>query len=97
MSNAMPILDSFGARSSLDAPGGSVAIHRLSAVAEAAGDDLSRLPFSIKIVLENLVRHEDGQSVSADDIGAIAGWDAQRTPGRAHSPRPGEGLHASSP
>ncbi|WP_419164683.1 aconitate hydratase AcnA [Candidatus Palauibacter sp.] len=85
-------LDSFGARASLDAPGGPVAIRDLRAVAAATGSDLARLPFSIKIVLENLTRHEDGQSVTADDIAAIAGWDAQATPGREISFRPARVL-----
>ncbi len=84
--------DTFGARASLDAPGGPVAIRDLRAVASATGSDLSRLPFSIKVVLENLVRHEDGQSVTADDIAAIAGWDAQATPGRELSFRPARVL-----
>ncbi|WP_419950897.1 aconitate hydratase AcnA [Candidatus Palauibacter sp.] len=86
------MLDTFGARTSLDAPGGSVAIRDLRAVAAATGSELSRLPFSMKVVLENLVRHEDGQSVSADDIAAIAGWDPQTTPGREISFRPGRVL-----
>ena len=85
-------LDSYGARHSLDAPGGQVAIRDLRSVAAATGSDLSRLPFSIKVVLENLVRHEDGQSVTADDIAAIAGWDAQATPGREISFRPARVL-----
>ncbi|WP_420635446.1 aconitate hydratase AcnA [Candidatus Palauibacter sp.] len=87
MSN-LPGFDSFGARASLDAPGGPVAIRDLRAVAAATGSDLARLPFSIKVVLENLVRHEDGQSVTAEDIAAIAGWEAQATPGREISFRP---------
>ena len=91
MSN-LPHLDSFGARASLDAHGGPVAIRDLRAVASATGSDLSRLPFSIKVVLENLVRHEDGQSVTAEDIAAIAGWDAQATPGRELSFRPARVL-----
>ncbi|MDE2719508.1 aconitate hydratase AcnA [Candidatus Palauibacter polyketidifaciens] len=91
MSN-LPQLDSFGARASLDAHGGPVAIRDLRAVASATASDLSRLPFSIKIVLENLVRHEDGQSVTAEDIAAIAGWDAQATPGRELSFRPARVL-----
>ena len=91
MSN-LPQLDSFGARASLDAPGGPVAIRDLRAIASATGGDLSRLPFSIKVVLENLVRHEDGQSVTADDIAAIANWDAQSTPGRELSFRPARVL-----
>jgi aconitate hydratase A / 2-methylisocitrate dehydratase len=43
--------------------------------AEAAGlDGISRLPFSLKVLLENLLRHEDGRSVTADDIRAVADW-----------------------
>jgi aconitate hydratase len=43
--------------------------------AEAAGlDGISRLPFSLKVLLENLLRHEDGRSVTADDIRAVAAW-----------------------
>ena len=90
--SSLPHLDSFGARTSLDAHGGSVAIRDLRAVASATGSDLSRLPFSIKVVLENLVRHEDGQSVTAEDIAAIAAWDAQATPGRELSFRPARVL-----
>ena len=85
-------LDSFGSRSTLDAHGGQVALYGLPAVAAATGGDLTRLPFSIKVVLENLARHEDGRSVTADDIAAIAGWDAQATPGREISVRPSRVL-----
>ena len=43
--------------------------------AEAAGlDGISRLPFSLKVLLENLLRHEDGRTVTADDIRAVADW-----------------------
>jgi len=92
MLNTTPKLDSFGARASLDAPGGAVSFCDLNAVAQAVGTDLARLPFSIRIVLENLVRHEDGQSVEASDISAIAGWDAQATPGLEISFRPARVL-----
>ena len=85
-------LDSFGSRSTLDAHGGAVTLYGLPAVAAATGGDLSRLPFSIKVVLENLARHEDGRSVTADDIAAVAGWDAQATPGREISVRPSRVL-----
>ncbi len=90
--HALDSLDSLGTRSTLDAPGGPVAIRDLRAAATAAGADLSRLPFSIKVVLENLLRHEDGQSVSADDIAAVACWDSQATPGREISFRAGRVL-----
>jgi hypothetical protein len=44
------------------------------------GIDLARLPVSLRILLENLLRHEDGDSVTQDDIRAPASW----TPGRTH-------------
>jgi aconitate hydratase len=62
--------DSFGARAQLSVGDRSYGIHRLDAVPGS-----ERLPFSLKILLENLLRHEDGVSVSADDIRALAGWD----------------------
>jgi aconitate hydratase len=42
--------------------------------------DISRLPFSLKILLENLLRHEDGIDITHDDIEALAGWDPQAKP-----------------
>ncbi|MEO1576048.1 MAG: aconitase family protein, partial [Pseudomonadota bacterium] len=44
------------------------------------GVDLDRLPFSLKILLENLLRHEDGVNVTADDIQALVNWDAKAAP-----------------
>jgi aconitate hydratase len=51
----------------------------LAAVAEQ-GHSLTRLPFSLRILLENLLRREDGSSVTAEDIHALATWDPQATP-----------------
>jgi len=82
MSTPSPSTDSFGARASLDVPGGSAAYYDLGAVERATGGDLARLPFSILIVLENLLRHEDGRSVTRADIEAITAWDPETTPGR---------------
>src|SRR5689334_19654099 len=70
--------DSFGARSTLDVAGRSYEIHRLDALAEKF--DVARLPYSIKVLLENVLRLEDGVSVSAEDVEAIAGWDPDATP-----------------
>ena len=42
--------------------------------------DISRLPFSLKILLENALRHEDGVNITADEVAAIANWDAQAKP-----------------
>jgi aconitate hydratase len=82
MSPRHPQPDSFNARRAIEAPGGSVAIFDLHAVTRETGSDLSRLPFSIRVLLENLLRNEDGQSVTAYDISALASWDPEETPGR---------------
>ena len=58
----------------LDVGGRSYRIARLAAVAEAGLGDLRRLPRSIRLLLENLLRHEDGNSVTRDDIAALASW-----------------------
>ena len=92
MSNVAPSLDTYGVHSLLDAPHGDVEFYDIEAVAREVGADPSRLPFSIRIMLENLVRHEDGKSVTAEDISAIAAWDPQATPGREISFRPSRVL-----
>ncbi len=69
--------DSFGARSTLDVGGNQFEIYRLDAVTEG---HLERLPYSLKILLENLLRHEDGRDVTHDDILALANWDADAQP-----------------
>ena len=61
--------DSFGARSTLTVGGNDYEIFRLGAVAEGHVD---RLPYSLKILLENLLRHEDGRDVTRDDILALS-------------------------
>ncbi len=69
---------SFSARSTLEVGGVEYEIFRLDRLAERF--DLARLPFSLKILLENLLRHEDGGGVTAGDIEALAGWDAAAEP-----------------
>jgi aconitate hydratase len=71
--------DSFGARSSLEVGGTSYQIFRLDAVS-GDGLDVASLPYSLKVLLENLLRTEDGADISADDIRALAGWDADAEP-----------------
>ena len=63
--------NSFGTRSSLELDGQSYEFHRLDAV----DTDLDRFPYSFKILLENLLRNEDGDVVTADDVEAFIGWD----------------------
>jgi aconitate hydratase len=71
--------DSFGAKSTLDVDGQSYEIYRLDAV-KGEGLDVESLPFSLKVLLENLLRTEDGADITADHIKAIAGWDASAAP-----------------
>jgi aconitate hydratase len=66
--------NSFGAAGQLQAGGRTYDIFRLAAL-EKAGYKLSRIPYSIKILLENLLRFEDGLSVKRSDIEYVAGWD----------------------
>jgi aconitate hydratase len=70
--------DSFGARSTLQVGGKEFEIFRLDALQEKF--DVARLPYSIKVLLENVLRLEDGTSVSAADVEAIASWDAAAEP-----------------
>ncbi|HET9153399.1 MAG TPA: aconitate hydratase AcnA, partial [Solirubrobacterales bacterium] len=70
--------DSFGARSTLQVGGREFEIYRLDALQEKF--DVARLPYSIKVLLENVLRLEDGTSVSAADVEAIASWDAGAEP-----------------
>jgi aconitate hydratase len=69
--------DSFGARSTLDVDGRQYEIYRLDAVPEG---HVERLPYSLKILLENLLRHENGRDVTREDIAALASWDAKADP-----------------
>src|SRR3954471_12752281 len=65
--------DTFGARSTLKVGGRTYEIFRLSALARA-GIDVSRLPYSLRILLEDLLRTEDGVTVTREDIEALARW-----------------------
>ena len=69
--------DSFGARSTLNIGGNDLEVFRLDAVRDGHVD---RLPYSLKILLENLLRHEDGRDVTRDDILALANWDPKAAP-----------------
>ncbi|TXK64431.1 aconitate hydratase AcnA [Alkalisalibacterium limincola] len=66
--------DSFATRTTLDVNGRKVAIHSLAKLGERF--DIKRLPFSMKILLENLLRNEDGVSVTKASIEAVANWKA---------------------
>ena len=69
--------DSFDARSALRVGDNEYDIYRLDALKDTQAN---HLPFSLKILLENLLRHEDGENVTRDDILALANWDAKAQP-----------------
>jgi len=73
--------DSFGARATLSVGGRSYTIFRLSALA-SAGLPIERLPYAMKILLENLLRTCDGQTVRKEDVEAVARWNPKAAPDR---------------
>jgi aconitate hydratase len=73
--------DSFGSRSTLRAGGRDFRIARLDAL-EKRGFNVSRLPYALRILLENLLRREDGSVVTSAEIEALAGWDPKAAPSR---------------
>src|SRR4026208_1295824 len=75
----MNMTDSFGARSKLTVDGRGYEIFRLSALARN-GIDIARLPYSLRLLLEDLLRAEDGVTVTRDDIEALAGWSPAHPP-----------------
>ena len=72
--------NSFGARSELEVGGRAYEIYRLEAL--QSGYDVARLPFSLKVLLENLLRNEDGVGIRHEDIEALATWDANAEPSK---------------
>src|SRR5437868_9320226 len=73
--------NSFGSQATLTVGDHSYTIHRLDAVTKQI-PRAARLPFSLKILLENLLRTEDGLAVRPDDIEALANWDPKARPER---------------
>ncbi|HEX2207870.1 MAG TPA: aconitate hydratase AcnA [Longimicrobium sp.] len=73
--------NSFGARSTLNVGGREYEIFRLDALS-GEGVDVSRLPYSLRILLENLLRFEDGVTVTREDVLALAKWDPGDAPDR---------------
>src|SRR5579875_1960846 len=73
---SMPSKDSYGARATLRVNNSDYEIFRLNAL-EKWGFKISRLPYSTRILLENLLRFEDDRTVKAGDIEYVAKWDAK--------------------
>ena len=83
--------DSLQTRSTLDVGGKSYAYYSLAKAGEALGD-VSRLPFSMKVLLENLLRFEDGETVTRDDLQAMVDWLKERRISREIQYRPARVL-----
>jgi aconitate hydratase len=90
-SGGMAHPDSFGARARLTVGDREVEVYRLDALQERF--DVLRLPYTLRILLENVLRHEDGVTVTAADVEAVAGWAASAAPSQAISFTPGRVLH----
>ena len=76
----MGAMDSFGTKASLEVGGRRVSYYSLPALEKAGVGHPSRLPFSLKVLLENLLRREDGRSFTAEQIRALASWDPASPP-----------------
>ena len=74
-------MNSFGSKSTLTSNGKTYEVYRLKAL-EQKGVTLAKLPYSLRILLENLLRHEDGKSVTAADIEFLAKWQPKAEPDR---------------
>ena len=72
--------NSFDSKATLEVGGRSYEIYKIEAL--QAKYDIARLPFSLKILLENLLRNEDGEAIRAADIEALATWDAKAEPSK---------------
>jgi aconitate hydratase len=83
--------NSFGARGTLSAGGREHEIFRLDALQERY--DVARLPYTLRILLENLLRHEDGETVTREQVEAVARWVATDEPSKEISYRPARVLH----
>ena len=84
--------DTLKTRRTLNVGGKDYDYYSLKAAEEAGLGDLSRLPFSLKVLLENLLRYEDGRSVTVEDIKALAGWTRERRAKREIAYRPARVL-----
>ncbi|HEY0691987.1 MAG TPA: aconitase family protein, partial [Kribbella sp.] len=71
----MTSVDSFGAKGALEVNGQSYEIFRLAGIKGA-----ETLPYSLKVLLENLLRTEDGANITADHITKLGNWDAEAAP-----------------
>ena len=66
--------DPFGALTTIDLPEGPTSFYRLDRLEETGLGDLDRLPFSIRVLLENALRHAGGRSVAEEHVQAVSAW-----------------------
>src|SRR5687767_1875093 len=83
--------DALGTRSTFDVGGQTYTYYSLAKASKALGD-VDRLPFSMKVLLENLLRFEDGKTVTREDIQALVDWQQTRTSTREIQYRPARVL-----
>jgi aconitate hydratase len=84
--------DSFRTRRTIELAGASVDLFSLRAVEECGLGDVDSLPFCIRVLLENLLRNEDGTTVDREQIEAVAGWKATTKPSREIAYQPARVL-----
>ena len=85
-------LDSFKSRRTMTVGGKTYAYYSLTAAEKNGLKGISRLPYSLKVLLENLLRYEDGKTVTADDIRAVASWLDKKSSDREIAFRPARVL-----
>ena len=78
--------NSFGTRGTIDSGGTRAGIYRLSKLAQNGVGNIDRLPFSIKVLLENALRNEDGRLFQAEDVVNLAPRGTRTTTGRSRFP-----------
>jgi aconitate hydratase len=88
----MQSLDSFKCRKTLKVGAKSYVYFSLTAAEKNGLKGISKLPYSMRVLLENLLRHEDGQTVTKDDIKAVVAWGKTRTSDREIAFRPSRVL-----
>ncbi len=88
----MSTVDTFGTRSALQVGGRTIQYFSLPALEKKGFPEIARLPYSLRILLENLLRHEDGRFVKSADVEALARWDVKGTAQREISFAPARVL-----
>lgn len=76
MNSNAPLEDPFGIRDTFSTPRGPVGIYRLDRLEQQGVGNVSRLPYSIRVLLESVARHCDGQVIHTSDVEKLAGWSA---------------------